>query len=554
MDWLAAIRWDARPREIEGCFVHDDDERPIPVMSLQPSVVSDPWRALCRVWSDLPPHPAILDAIGLAGDGTLVVRYAAILWGDIAAGEKARTHGARQLLDAYAHLGEHVPADQHWLFTNPQIHVDLGLFIRIAFLPPECEAGPVDLAAFARVLAEASGLRGESEVRQGIRLVAWHAAEEGIGFLQLGRYWLAYESFEFANRMRSTPLTRWGLERCRRELAIFELAFVWPFENPYRQIRPYRDWDDVRPVVDALEAARDFSQAVIQYDQVDAKASERADVYTRHARCHLELHQTQQAIARAKAALLADPMRADAHETLVRALIEHRAYAEALSAANTFCSRAPHLGVAHYLRGKALLALGRPEDAREVFDLALVLKPTLIEGLLLRREADRMLRKLGKTVGAQRVSVEIPASLEHLREILASGRSKNIIEALSAPSLADDGEAQLMLARFLGFAERLDDAIAIYDRWIDSPHRLAALIGKAGAFLDQGRIESALALFDIAVAERPTDLDACEGRARTLDTLGRIGEAAAEFRRFIALGAQRAEIRVRAAQLWLDAH
>jgi len=54
------------------------------------------------------------------------------------------------------------------------------------------------------------------------------------------------------------------------------------------------------------------------------------------------------------------------------------------------------------------------------------------------------------------------------------------------------------------------------------------LIGKAGALL----VESALALFEVAVAETPHDLDACEGkgRARTLDTLGRTGEAASPVR------------------------
>jgi hypothetical protein len=73
----------------------------------------------------------------------------------------------------------------------------------------------------------------------------------------------------------------------------------------------------------------------------------------------------------------------------------------------------------------------------------------------------------------------------------------------------------------------------------------ATLIGKAGALLDTC---SATATSNSASADsiRPHDLDACEGRARTLDTLGRTGEAAAEFRRFVELGG--ANLRVRVAQ------
>jgi Flp pilus assembly protein TadD len=79
-------------------------------------------------------------------------------------------------------------------------------------------------------------------------------------------------------------------------------------------------------------------------------------------------------------------------------------------------------------------------------------------------------------------------------------------------------------------------------------------VGKATVLLEQGQHESALAMFDALLAEDARDLEACEGRARTLDKLGRVGEAAAAFRRFVSLADAGAKLRVRVAQLWLDQH
>ena len=154
----------------------------------------------------------------------------------------------------------------------------------------------------------------------------------------------------------------------------------------------------------------------------------------------------------------------DARLLLVRALIEHKSHADALAEADRTTVLAPYEARTHYLRGKALIALARLEEARDAFDLALALKPTMIEAMLLRREADRTLTRLGKAIGHQRVSFDIPPSLENLREVLTSGRSKAAIEALSAPSLADDLDAQLLLARFYGFR-----VAEVAVNWSDKP-------------------------------------------------------------------------------------
>jgi Flp pilus assembly protein TadD len=119
----------------------------------------------------------------------------------------------------------------------------------------------------------------------------------------------------------------------------------------------------------------------------------------------------------------------------------------------------------------------------------------------------------------------------------------------------DGGEAtQLVLARLVDFAGDEERACLIYDRAATSQsHCYAALLGKASLLVEQ-RTESALAIFEDLCAQAPTDPDPCEGRARALEKLGRLGEAAAEFRRFISLATSRSDIRVRAAADWLRDH
>ncbi|HEV7557223.1 MAG TPA: tetratricopeptide repeat protein, partial [Kofleriaceae bacterium] len=99
-------------------------------------------------------------------------------------------------------------------------------------------------------------------------------------------------------------------------------------------------------------------------------------------------------------------------------------------------------------------------------------------------------------------------------------------------------------------------AAHIYDRVavMSELHRQRALAGKATLLVDLGKLESALALFEILRAEQPDDLDVAEGRARALAELGRTDEATAEYRRFVALATSRSDLRVRAALLWINAH
>jgi len=316
-------------------------------------------------------------------------------------------------------------------------------------------------------------------------------------------------------------------------------------------------WATAEPEGLRLEAKRDFAGALLLYNSVGSDPANQGAVLGSCARVHFALGNTGSAIDCARRALAADASRVETRVVLAKALLARGDHAEALAQAEQLVSLSGGDATHHYLCGKALFALRRLDEARRAFDVACSLQPTLLEAMLLRREVDRCIVDGGKRVGSQGpIAFEIPATLTELRDVLISGRTNDAIAALSEPRFADDPDAQLVLARMLAFDGQLERAAKIYDRVsvMPDPHRWSALVGKAALLVDLGNLESALALFDILRAERPSDLDVAEGRARVLAELGRTDEAAAEYRHFVALATSRSDLRVRAAQLWLEHH
>jgi tetratricopeptide (TPR) repeat protein len=251
-----------------------------------------------------------------------------------------------------------------------------------------------------------------------------------------------------------------------------------------------------------------------------------------------------------------DPRHREARLLLARAHLSRNAYGDALAIVEGVL-RETDAAIVHYLHGKTLFGLGRLHDSREAFDRAFALDPKLLEAMLLRREVDRHIRMHRNALGEHNdAQIDIPVSLVELRAVLVSGDIAQAIAALSAHPYREQPDAQLLLARLVAFSGAPQRAIIIYDEAAASePHRHAALLGKATLLLDLPKgEESALAIFDELCAEEPTDADASEGRARALEKLGRIGEAAAEFRRCVSLAAGRSDLRVRAAADWLRDH
>lgn len=579
-----------------------DAQRLLPVMECA-WTPSREWHRLRELWLELPSHPALLEAVSVDGDAILLLRYAAIDWEpptfasltDDAVWSVARW--GMQLADLFDSLH----GGELGRFADPFGQVDIAGRVRVGFRPvggwtqamaPEAKrAWPrYDEAACVYTVGKltnhlmgaltypplraivdrcchkkaAQRYKNLDEVGRAFQayiepachhdplgttqLRVWRSIEESIGWKLLGEDKRPLdpadvEGFLYFERKR--PPTPGDVMRIR------ELSTRAIFGLP--NVVPTRQWTDAEPEALRLEAARDFAGALGIYRSVIVDDTNRALVYAARARAHLEYGEPGIAIDYARRALAADASNAAARLVVAKALLAHHQHQEALVAAEQLSATEPALS--QYLRGKALLALSRLDEARDAFDRACTLDPTLLEAMMLRREVDRTLSTERKRVGSQGpIEVELPASLDQLRNVLLAGDTEHVIATLGDPRYADDPDAQLLLARMLVLERELDRAAAIYDRLalLPDPHRHVALRGKAGILFERGSFESALALFDLLCAEKPTDADASEGRARTLERLGRLGEAAAEYRRFVALARSRSDLRVRAAQLWLE--
>lgn len=307
-------------------------------------------------------------------------------------------------------------------------------------------------------------------------------------------------------------------------------------------------WSDAEGAALAYEDMGEFRGALDLYRTVRLDPRTNLPLFAARARCHLHLRETGEAIDYAQRALAIHAAHVGALDTLVAAMLAKHWHDEALRNADRLVELTPDSARAHYLRGKALFVNGRLPEARDAFEHATKLDPKLLEAQLLRREVERVTGNVRQSVGAQHApTFDLPEHLAELRDVLVSGNTASAIDALRDPRYAQDADAQLLLARFLAFDRRHEEALAVYDGLAATSHRTAALVGKGLALLELDRLGDALSILE----QLPDDADAAEGAARALEALGRIDEAAEAYRRFIALASSGSDLRVRAAQLWL---
>ncbi|NVB81549.1 MAG: tetratricopeptide repeat protein [Kofleriaceae bacterium] len=599
-EWGARASWRRRSKDF-GALVPYDDGRPIVAMEYRPDPTPR-WHRLRELWLGLPPHPHILDALEPTSNDGLLLRYAALDWIRPRIFDDGQHHlrakiarRCAQIVDVFEFLFKHV-GDEIGLFANPRIKVDLDNQIRVVFSPAsptyeppreilgdkprwdeqtlvyivgaqldqiarfETRSYMAELAekcreTFARKRypslhdlreeCERYGAEKEWDVSDSER-IGWALIEEGFGWLELGKFDEALAALEAARAYaHQLEIVHWALDHVheRRTLAEHPTVIVEPEYVALSTLLAERRWlealrprDDVSPEEAALSAE---------------------DRVIRRARASLKAGDAIYALEMTERLLRRSPDSVDASSIAIEALLRLDRFSEALAYADGLVARAVDVGRYHYLRGKALFRLSRLVDARDAFERALALDGKLVEAMLLRREVDRAMKAALVEAGTQHAPViELPDSLAPLRDVIVTGKPREIIEALSAPEYADNADAQLLLARYLALDGEPDRAQVVYDRvtLAPPPHRQQALVGKAGLMLAAGALVSALSLFDVACAEAPTDLDASEGRAQTLERLGRLGEAAAEYRRFVGLASSRADLRVRVAKQWLDDH
>lgn len=140
------------------------------------------------------------------------------------------------------------------------------------------------------------------------------------------------------------------------------------------------------------------------------------------------------------------------------------------------------------------------------------------------------------------MNVEVPAHLRELRDALVAGRVQEAIPVLERPEYDDDAVAKLVHAACLAFAQRFEEAIAMYDRAaaISPDQRVPALIGKAQALLSLDRAVEALAELDAARDQVDVDLV----RALALRRGGFEDDAEHELGRVVAASESRSDLRV----------
>jgi tetratricopeptide (TPR) repeat protein len=280
-----------------------------------------------------------------------------------------------------------------------------------------------------------------------------------------------------------------------------------------------------------LEGERAFAEALAAYRS--ASADDKVARFVAMARCHLGLGEGGHAIDFAQRALDEEPGHVHALAICTRGWLLKQRHFEALDSVDELLEIAPTDGIAHYLRGRCLVGLERLVEARASFERACVLRPDLLEAILLRREVDRALGNIREVVGTPvELVIDVPQHLREIGLLLASGETRRAIEVLERPEHEADAAAQLLLAGALEIERRFDEALAIYERvtGFDEMHRHAALVGKASALLELDRCVEALRLLDRLRAERPTDAATIETRARVLARLGRTVEAEEEYR------------------------
>jgi len=387
---------------------------------------------------------------------------------------------------------------------------------------------------------------------------AWDRAERGIGYLAVQDTNSAIICFEEAlaldrkfsgalrclEEARAREIRETGTAAVSGELNIARQLGPWPPPKPVAK----PPWRETEPQGAARERERDFKGALALYELAEVGEHEATARHAALARCQFWVGNMQAALEHAKLVLDREPERTETRALAVEALLRLRLHADALRTVEPWVEMRPSDARGHHARGKCLLGLGRMPEARAEFDRACALEPKLVEAMLLRRDLDRASSGLRTAVGVQKsVQLEIAPHLAELRDVLVGGEPRKAIEVLEQPAYERDPAALLLLAGFLSFDGRHEEALRTSERVIemDPAQRYAALLIKGDALLALDRAADALAVFDRIRAAEPSLVEALAGRARALMALGRGIESDEAFRQYVEISGRRSDVLAR---------
>jgi Flp pilus assembly protein TadD/predicted Zn-dependent protease with MMP-like domain len=205
--------------------------------------------------------------------------------------------------------------------------------------------------------------------------------------------------------------------------------------------------------------------------------------------------------------------------------IDKGSYAAAWTCADRAADLAPQSVEAHHLRGTALAALGRDEDAQVAYSLALALDPDDPETL--RAVADFYINGNGK---AERGRDALRLGLE----LAQRGSRRAIARRRRNPTLAAD--LAVLEAQALDDLGRSDEALARCDAALRmSANRGDALHERGVALFDLSRFTEAKLAFAKALTVQPDDAYTHQMYGLVLEELGDQPAADAEMARAMTL-------------------
>jgi Flp pilus assembly protein TadD len=215
-----------------------------------------------------------------------------------------------------------------------------------------------------------------------------------------------------------------------------------------------------------------------------------------------------------------------------------RAFEEAVGDFTEAIRLKPDLWLAENNLARALLALGRIDEATVAVTEALHLKPDDADahydrGLLLAKTGRRV-----EAISEMRESIRLSPDRATLHagladDLFAGGDLEGAIAEYREAARLDptDAETHNNLGAALGRAGRVDAAMAEYEEALRLDPRHARSANNLGvALLSTGRSKDAIEEFQVALRIDPTFARAHYGLATALDDLGRPGDAVAEFR------------------------
>lgn len=551
-------------------------------------------RPLYAAWRSLPEYPVLLEAVG-SGDGARL-KFAALEWTDkkLPFGPAVAKAGI-SIAGALKFVSIFVKEPELGWFTCPEARLDIFGRPRIWFwppsrsrehasrLPPEVldrwpaaderalvycvgrllldatQVTRADLASplgavlrrcmmtdparrYATLEELRLALRSAGGRRTIERTELEATIELGIGYL-LREHWndalaVCEEARELARF--ASPL----LDHVRR-YAVAHGATTPTVAFPRRpvggveRLPPKRPWSELAETAQRLERDHDPRAALALYQQIAEDPPVRWRLFLALARCHLALGDTGYAIDYGRRALAEVSCSREAHVLIVKGLIARRDYVLALAAIEEWEKLLPDDASMHYARGKVLLGQHRFADALASFDKAIAKDGTMMEAMLLRREADRHARRSRAEVGTQvqpAVATELAA--------LIGGEPVAAIETLQSERFVADPIAQLVLAQLLASEQRYSEALPVFVACTDHPEVAGrALCGAAAALIELDRAAEAFDLLGDA-----SELEALELRVRALRQLGRTADADAEQAKLNTKVQTLSEIRVRDAR------